>query len=126
MRRSKILEILTSRDGQPQGPSRQDGSINMMRRRRHLVKLYLVATLLLGMMFTVYVWQSTKMVETKIRLQSLEKQISILETNNDVLKAEISKLQSLSRIEKVARTELGMVIPQKLCYIPVDETFLKK
>jgi len=126
MRRSKILEILTSRDGQPQGPSRQDGSINMMQRRRHLVKLNLVATLLLGMMFTVYVWQSTKMVETKIRLQSLEKQISILETNNDVLKAEISKLQSLSRIEKVARTELGMVIPQKLCYIPVDETFLKK
>lgn len=122
MRRSKNLEITP----QPRGQPRHDGTTSMFQKRRHLVRLYMMALLLLSMMFSVYVWQSTKTVEAKIRLQSLEKQINTLETNNDVLKAETSKLQSLSRIEKVARTQLGMIVPQKLCYIPVAEAFLKR
>jgi len=81
--------------------------------------LYLTAMILLSLMFTLYVWQSTKIVEVKFRLQQLEKKADALETNNSVLKADISRLQSLSRIERVAKQDLGMVVPSRLCYVPI-------
>jgi cell division protein FtsL len=61
------------------------------------------------------------MVEIKLRINRVEKDISNIENGNADLKAEISKLQSLSRIEQVAKNELGMVVPKKLCYITMPE-----
>ncbi len=78
------------------------------------------------MMFTVYIWQSTKMVEVKLRIKSVEKAIDNLENGNADLRAEISKLQSLTRIEAVAKKDLGMVEPRKLVYIIMPETWKKK
>jgi cell division protein FtsL len=88
--------------------------------RRHVIRLYLTAMLLLGLMFTVYIWQSTKMIEIKIRLKEFERQIESLDTGNAVLRAEISKLQSLTRIEKVAKEDLRMVVPQNVMYLPME------
>lgn len=92
-------------------------------RRRQLIRLYLTAIILLSMMFTLYVWQSTKMIEVKLRIKKIEKDISNIENGNSDLRAEISKLQSLNRIESVARNELGMVIPKNLIYIDMPEQF---
>jgi cell division protein FtsL len=89
-------------------------------RRRQLIRLYLTAIILLSMMFTLYVWQSTKMIEVKLRIK---KDISNIENGNSDLRAEISKLQSLNRIESVARNELGMIIPKNLIYIDMPEQF---
>lgn len=72
-------------------------------------------------MFTVYVWQSTKMVEVKLRIKAVEGDISYLENANADLRGEISKLQSLTRIEEVAKTDLGMVEPTRLVYIAMPE-----
>lgn len=96
------------------------------KRRWHIIRLYLTAILLLSMMFTVYIWQSTKMVEVKLRIKSVEKAIDNLENGNADLRAEISKLQSLTRIEAVAKKDLGMVEPRKLVYIIMPETWKKK
>lgn len=126
MRRPRNLEFTTPREPPPRHPARPEGPGSQTASRRRLVRLYLTAILLLSMMFTVYIWQSTKMVEIKFRLAGMSRSIESLETNNDVLRAEISKLQSLSRIEKVARSELGMVVPQKLCYLPMPDIFLRK
>jgi len=92
---------------------------NWAQKRKRFVRLYLTAILLLSAMFTMYIWQSTKIVEIKLRLKNSETRISALETNNAVLRADISKFQSLSRIEKVAKSELGMIVPKRLCYIPM-------
>jgi cell division protein FtsL len=92
-------------------------------RRRQLIRLYLTAIILLSMMFTLYVWQSTKMIEVKLRIKKIEKDISNIENGNSDLRAEISKLQSLNRIESVARNELGMIIPKNLIYIDMPEQF---
>ena len=86
-------------------------------KRRQLIRLYLTAIILLSMMFTVYIWQSTKMVEIKLRINKSEKRITTLENNNSDLRAETSKLQSLDRIESIARNELGMIVPQKFIYL---------
>ncbi|MFZ2958356.1 MAG: septum formation initiator family protein [Candidatus Ozemobacteraceae bacterium] len=89
-------------------------------RKRRMVRLYMTAILLLSLMFTMYVWQSTKMVEVKLRIHELSRKTDSLETNNAVIKADISKLQSISRIEKVAKGELGMVTPKRLLYLPMS------
>ena len=92
-------------------------------KRRQLIRLYLTAILLLSMMFTLYVWQSTKMIEVKLRIKKIEKDISNLENGNSDLRAEISKLQSLERIETIAKNELGMLVPKNLIFLDMPETF---
>lgn len=91
--------------------------------RRRIVRLYLTVMLLLSLMFTLYIWQSTKIVEIKMRLKEVTNRIDFLETDNAVQRAELSKFQSLTRIERVAKTDLGMVIPKKMCYIHMPGIF---
>jgi cell division protein FtsL len=94
-------------------------------RRSRIIRLYLTAMILLSLMFTLYIWQSTKIVEIKIHLKELMAKSESLETNCAVLRADVSRLQALSRIEAVAKNELGMVVPKKMCYIPVPREFWK-
>jgi len=100
---------------------REEPNPAAMRNRWHIIRLYLTAILLLGSMFTVYVWQSTKMVEIKLRIKAIEGDITALENANADLRGEISKLQSLARIESVAKAELGMVEATRLVYITMPE-----
>jgi len=115
---------------QPPAPERKharvEGNPAVSQRQQHIIRLYLTAILLLSMMFTVYIWQSTKMVEVKLRIKKRAKQIEMIETNNAVLRAEISKLQSISRIETVAKRDLGMIVPKKVCYLQMPSQYCKK
>jgi len=106
--------------------AREDDSPETVSRRRQIIRLYITAILLLSAMLTVYIWQSTKMVEVKLRIKTIEKDINNLENANADQRAEISKLQSLTRIETVAKNELGMVVPRRIIYIAMPEKWLKK
>ncbi|MBQ3644810.1 MAG: cell division protein FtsL [Candidatus Riflebacteria bacterium] len=86
-------------------------------RRRHIIRLYLTAILLLSAMLTVYIWQSTKMVEIKLRIKNLNKTIENLESSNEDIKAETTKLEAIDLIAQKAKKELGMVEPGKPLYI---------
>ena len=127
MKQARLVGLRTEKPAVTErtGP-RPDPSPALSQRQQRIVRLYLTAILLLAMMFTVYIWQSTKMVEIKLRLKQQSRHIDMLETNNGVLRAEISKLQSIARIEAVARQELGMVQPQKTCYVPMPARFCRK
>jgi cell division protein FtsL len=61
------------------------------------------------------------MVEIKLRINKSEKRISTLENDNSDLRAETSKLQSLNRIESIAKNELGMIVPQNFIYITMPD-----
>lgn len=126
MNNAKIL--LPTGPGEPliRTTPRENLSPEISTRRRQIIRLYLTAILLLGAMLTVYIWQSTKMVEIKLRIKNIEKDISNIENSNADLRAEISKLQSLARIEKVAKTELGMVVPSRLIYITMPDNWNEK
>lgn len=95
-------------------------------RRRHIILLYLRAILLLSAMFTLYIWQSTKMVEIKLRIKSLNKTVENLESSNEDIKAETTKLEAIDRIAKKAKSELGMVEPGKPIYIKLPSNWKKK
>lgn len=126
MNNSKILLAPTHGEPITRNTSREDVSPETVSRRRQIIRLYLTAILLLSSMLTVYIWQSTKMVEVKLRIKTVEKDIANIENANSDLRAEISKLQSLTRIETVAKTDLGMVIPRRLIYITMPNNWNKK
>ncbi|MBI3039043.1 cell division protein FtsL [bacterium] len=105
--------------------SRESDSAISSGKTKRFIRLYLTAVLLLSLMFTVYIWQSTKMVEVKLRIQQSSKFSEGLEMNNAAIRAEISRLQSLSRIENVAKKELGMVVPKRRYYLPLPIGLLK-
>lgn len=126
MNKTKILLNSNVVDTNGRNFAREDTSPDETIRRKQIIRLYLTFILLLSMMFTVYLWQSTKMVEVKLRIKSIEKDIENLENGNADLRAEISKLQSLARIEAVAKKDLGMTEPRKLVYIVMPENWNKK
>jgi cell division protein FtsL len=120
---NKPRVLINSQSSELNGRSsgREDLQPAAMRNRWHIIRLYLTAILLLGAMFTVYVWQSTKMVEIKLRIKAVEGDINTLENANADLRGEISKLQSLARIEAVAKSDLGMVEATRLVYITMPD-----
>ncbi len=126
MNKPRILLNNTNNETAARNVIREDSSPAESQRRRHIIRLYLTAILLLSMMFTVYIWQSTKMVEVKLRIKTVEKAIDNLENGNADLRAEISKLQSLARIETVAKKDLGMIEARKLVYIVMPEKWKKQ
>ena len=92
-------------------------------RRRHIIRLYLTAILLLSAMFTLYIWQSTKMVEIKLSIKNLNKTIENLESSNEDIKAETTKLEAIDLIAQKAKSELGMVEPGKPLYIKLPSNW---
>ena len=126
MNKPRVLINSPSSELNGRSNSREDINPASLRNRWHIIRLYLTAILLLGAMFTVYVWQSTKMVEIKLRIKAVEGDITNLENANADLRGEISKLQSLARIETVAKTDLGMVEATRLVYITMPEKWNKR
>ncbi len=120
----KISVILPSEDEIKVSP-RQEVSSQDIARRRHIIKLYLTAILLLSSMLTVYIWQSTKMVEIKLRIKNLTNEIEELESVNQEIKSETTKLEAIDLISEKAKNELGMVEPGKPIYIKLPPDWKK-
>ncbi len=94
-------------------------------RRRHIIRLYLTAILLLSSMLTVYIWQFTKMVEIKLRIKNLNKEIEELVSVNQEIRSETTKLEAIDIISEKAKNELGMVEPGKPIYIKLPSNWKK-
>ena len=105
--------------------TREDLSPEDIARRRHIIRLYLTAILLLSSMLTVYIWQSTKMVEIKLRIKNLNREIEELESVNQEIKSETTKLEAIDVINEKAKKELGMVEPGKPIYIKLPSDWKK-
>lgn len=73
--------------------------------------VYLVVAVLFGLML---VWQPASLANLAHRARELERQVEALKVENHNLKAELSKLESLSYVETVAKTKLGMVEPPEV------------
>lgn len=73
--------------------------------------LYLVVAVLFGL---TLVWQPANLANLAHRARELERRVEALKVENHSLKAELSKLESLSYVEFVAKTKLGMVEPPEV------------
>ncbi|MDD3001392.1 MAG: cell division protein FtsL [Candidatus Riflebacteria bacterium] len=109
---SKILLPMTPSADSVKRPGGSDfAPVDIVQKRRRILRLYLTAIFLVSAMLSYYIWQSSKMFEVKLRINSIEKDIKALENSNSDLRIEISKLQALGRIEEIATNDLGMRQP---------------
>ena len=58
------------------------------------------------------VWSSSQVLEEQYRIAQLNQRIAQLELKNHELKSEVARLESPSRLEKIAKTKLGLVYPE--------------
>ncbi len=119
----KISVVLPEQNEPKIAAAREDVTPEDVARRRHIIRLYITAILLLSSMLTVYIWQSTKMVEIKLRIKNLTATKEGLESSNEDIKAEITKLHSIIKISERAKSELGMVEPGKPIYIKLPKNW---
>ncbi|NLM17660.1 MAG: hypothetical protein GX221_08080 [Candidatus Riflebacteria bacterium] len=94
--------------------------VESIKRKRKIIRLYLTAMLLLSLMLVVYIWQSTKLVEIKMRIENLNLTVKNLEEANAELIAEITKKKALSKNEQEAKEKLGMIEPTNDMRIFID------
>lgn len=85
--------------------------------------LVLAALVTIGI---AYVWQISQVSTQGYYLKDLERQVSILEKQNEKLSFEMAELNSMARIETAAKT-LGMVKSDSIMYLAqtVDSVALK-
>ncbi len=67
---------------------------------------------LLSVFFLFYVWQHTQVVKFGYEVESLRKERQDLMNEYYFLKYRLNDVKSLSRVERTAREELGMITPR--------------
>jgi len=73
---------------------------------RLLLSVFVVFVLGLSVLFR-YVY----IVESKYQLENMKRELSRIDKENKLLKVKLAELKSLDRIEKIAKSKLGMIEP---------------
>lgn len=79
--------------------------------------LLLLLVLWVGFKFSKNAWDNYQL---KQEIQTLEKRLVVLEMHREELQREIAQWQLPENIERVAREELGLVMPGEVMYILSD------
>ncbi|NLY52058.1 MAG: septum formation initiator family protein [Firmicutes bacterium] len=86
------------------------------RRRRlrlHPMILLSIMAVLVVTLTVIGISQKVKVIELEYSLQSLEAQLEEVRREGQQLQLKVEQLQSLTHIEQIARSRLGMVEPQE-------------
>jgi cell division protein FtsL len=76
----------------------------------------------LGILLFLYVWQHMHVVKLGYEVETLRKQRQDLMNEHYYLKYRLNEVKSLSRVERVAREELGMITPRTGQVVILDDT----
>lgn len=76
----------------------------------------------LSLLLLFYVWQHTQVVKLGYDVEALRKERQDLVNEYYFLKYRLNDVKSLSRVERTAREELGMVTPRTDQVVILDET----
>lgn len=93
------------------------------RRRRITPRFFVMVSVLLVMVYLCYGYVDgfRKMTQLRGALREVKQQAAVLEARNGQLRAELARLQSDRYIERVARQELGLVMPGEKVYVVITE-----
>lgn len=78
-----------------------------------MLRVSIISLVVMGMLLA-YVGERTLVMRLTYELKGLQGNLARVKTENDQLFLELTRLNSLDRIEKVARTQLNMVSPQQM------------
>jgi len=83
-----------------------------------LVGSLLVASVIAGLCF-LYVWQGTRLHELTAQREGARERLAKIEGVNRELEFQIEQAFSLERVARIARTQLGMIEPTVVRYVPL-------
>lgn len=82
-------------------------------REKNLKKNVIQVVLLILVVGGITITRDIKVYKTQQQLDSINKQINTVITENEALKVEILKAGSLDKIEETAKNKLKMILPNK-------------
>ncbi|MBI3014572.1 MAG: cell division protein FtsL [Candidatus Tectomicrobia bacterium] len=105
----------------PFGSERQEAGEERARVRFRLTSnaCYGIALTFLLVGVLIYLWPRLQMVKQVYHYQALQSQYKTLSEEQRRLKIDLGTLQSLSRIDRVAREQFGMVLPEPSQFVLV-------
>jgi cell division protein FtsB len=98
--------------------------LHVARTRAHTVSIGLVvgvsiAGLVFGLCF-LYLWQATGIQELTAQREAARAHLVEIEELNRELEFQIAQAFSLERISRIARSQLGMIEPTVIRYVPLS------
>lgn len=88
---------------------------------KNIVVMFVVALILIATLFAVQISQVVNITHLSYKTDELENKLNSLEESNKKLEIEVTKKISLSKIEKIAKSELGMVEAEEIKYIAIND-----
>lgn len=91
--------------------------------RRVLARYAIAIALVLALTGMFYTYEKTMAVVLGYQVSSARRSVLELQRNNKLLEYKIAELQSPGRVERIARSKLGMTEPETV--LPENEIFNK-
>ncbi len=88
--------------------------------RRPGIALVTLLFLLLGAAFLTQVVPYRQIIDSQRQVTSAQDRLATLESENEVLQADVTALNTDEEIEKLAREKLGYVQPGETAYVVLD------
>ncbi|MCK8817328.1 septum formation initiator family protein [Natroniella sulfidigena] len=114
------LQIKKNKDYQPKRARR---SSKNNKQQGYTLKYMLIGGLIIFsivLFWIVYINQYVQISRKNLRIETLQEERQSLKRDKLYLQLQISRLQSLNRIEEVAKDELNMVKPQEVNYLALE------
>jgi cell division protein FtsL len=71
--------------------------------------------------FLIYLGLCSRIVQEQYALDRVQNKLAVLNNRHLILEIQVKKLDSLSRIGRIARTKMGMVFPKHRLYIELQK-----
>lgn len=98
---------------------------NRKNNKSNNVLIYMIIGILITLITVIfsilYINKYVELSKINLKINQVEKEIETLNAKKQKLKLRISQHKSLSRVEKVAKTQLGMIKAEDIKYIAMDQ-----
>jgi cell division protein FtsL len=87
------------------------GGLSVSSHRIDIFKYLMICMIVFTIVSTFHVWSRFKLVELNLQISETSKQLNESEQEQKRLKLEAASLKTPSRIETIAKNELGLALP---------------
>lgn len=90
-------------------------------KNKNIVVTFAIALILIATLFAFQIFQVVTITHLSYQTEDLESKLNSLEKSNEKLELEVTKKISLSKIEKIAKNDLGMVEAKEIKYVAIND-----
>ncbi|NOX97800.1 MAG: hypothetical protein GXO98_07075 [Nitrospirae bacterium] len=93
------------------GKAKRKGKRKRKKKKNFFIWKYLILTILFFSIILFYVWERVARLEAGYRIKEKVKQRDRLIEKNELFLSEAVSLKAPQRLERIAREELGLIVP---------------